>query len=50
MSSCGGEGVGWRLVEGEAGYVGGLDDVWVVVTLLGDGDGEVLDARRLCRV
>ena len=31
LSSCRGEGVGWRLVEAEAGYVGGLDDVGVVV-------------------
>lgn len=35
---------GWRLVEAEAGYVGGLDDVGVVVALFGEGDGEVLYA------
>lgn len=40
-------GATWKgqgLVEAEAGYVGGLDDVGVVVALLGKGDGEVLDA------
>ena len=31
--SCRGEGVGWRLVEAEAGDVGGLDDVGVDVAL-----------------
>lgn len=35
---------GGRLVEAEAGYVGGLDDVGVVVALFGEGDGEVLYA------
>lgn len=36
--------MGWRLVESEAGYVGGLDDVGVIVALFGEGDGEVQDA------
>lgn len=36
----------WRLVGTEAGYVGGLDNVGVVVALFGEGegDGEVLYA------
>ena len=33
----------WGLVEAEAGYVSGLDDVGVVVVLFREGDGEVLD-------
>ena len=39
-------GATWKgqgLVEAEAGYVGGLDDVGVVVAFFGEGDGEVLD-------
>ena len=32
VNSCRGEGVGWRLVEAEVGYVSGLDDVGVVGT------------------
>ena len=38
-----GRGNGWELVEADAGYVGGLDDVGVIVALFGEGDGEVLD-------
>lgn len=34
----------WGLVETEAGYVSGLNDVGVIVALFGEGDGEVLDA------
>lgn len=33
----------WGLVEANAGYVGGLDDVGVVVVLFLEGVGEVLD-------
>ena len=33
-----------RFVEAEAGDIGGLDDVGVIVPLFGEGDGEVLDA------
>lgn len=32
------------LVEADAGYVGGLNDVGVIVALFGEGDGEVLNA------
>lgn len=39
-----GRGVGWRLVETEAGYVGGLDYVGVAVVLFQEGNGEMLDA------
>lgn len=53
-----GRGVGWGLVEAEAGDFGGLDDGEVGVVLIGEGDGEVLDAAGrayvhqggLCRV
>lgn len=42
-------GVGWDylLVEADAGYVGGLDGGGVVEFVLGEGEGEVLDA--VCR-
>lgn len=35
------------LVEADAGYVGGLDGCGVVDLILGEGDGEVLDAVGL---
>ena len=44
MNSCRGERACWGLVEAEAGYVGGLDYVGVIVALFGEGDGEVLDS------
>lgn len=36
----------WELVEAEAGYIGGLDGGGMVELVLGEGDGEVLDAVR----
>ena len=43
MNSCRGE-EDWRLVEADAGYVGGFVGVGGVVVLFREGDGEVLDA------
>lgn len=43
LSGRGGE---WRLVEADAGYVGGFDGVGEIVGVLGEGDGEVLDLVR----
>ena len=40
-------GNGWRLVKTEASDVGGLDDVGVVVALLGESDRVVLNAVGL---
>lgn len=37
--------LGWvRLVEADAGYIGGLDGRGMVGFVFGEGDGEVLDA------
>ena len=36
--------MGWRLVEADAGYVGGFDVIGCVIVLFGEGDGEVLYA------
>lgn len=42
--SCRGVVECWELVEAEAGYIGGLDGCGMVESVLGEGDGEVLDA------
>ena len=39
-----GRGDGWKLVEADAGYVGGFDVVGCVIVLFREGNGEVLDA------
>ena len=36
--------MGWRLVEADAGYVGGFDVVGCVIVFFREGDGKVLDA------